>query len=107
MTDQVQLRLYLLETDKFGGLPAYQAISRYLLGHDYAGATVLRGLEGYGTTHRLHSADVLDLSASLPIVVEIIDTRERINGLKAYLQKSSLAKGRLLTEQPVHATRLT
>lgn len=105
MKDQVQLRLYLLETDKFGGAPAYQAIARYLLAHDYAGVTVYRGLEGFGTTHKLRSADVLELSANLPVVVEVIDTPDRIYALKRYLKESSLGKGRLVTEQPVQTTR--
>ena len=106
MPDQVQFRLYLLETDKFDGAPAYQAVARYLLKHDYAGATVYRGLEGYGTTHKLHSADILDLSSNLPVVVEVIDSSDRISTLTKHLKDSGLAKGRLLTEQTVHATRL-
>jgi len=106
MPDQIQLRLYLLETDKFDGAPAYQAVARYLLKHDYAGATVYRGLEGYGATHKLHSADILDLSSSLPVVVEVIDSPDRIRALTNHLKDSGLAKGRLLTEQTVHASRL-
>ena len=106
MPDQIQFRLYLLETDKFDGAPAYQAVARYLLKHDYAGATVYRGLEGYGTTHKLHSADILDLSSSLPVVVEVIDSPDRIRALTSHLKDSGLAKGRLLTEQTVHASRL-
>lgn len=106
MQDQVQLRLYLLETDKFEGAPAYQAIARYLLKHDFAGATVYRGLEGYGTTHKLHSADVLDLSANLPVIIEVIDTPDHISAFERHLKDSGLARGRLITEQPVRATRL-
>jgi uncharacterized protein len=107
MSEQILLRLYLLETDKFKGAPAYQAVIKYLLKHDFAGATIFRGLEGFGTTHKVHSADILDLSSNLPIVIEVIDTRNRIDTLKQALKDTNMANPRLAVEQVVHISRLS
>ena len=72
------LRIYIGENDQHGNQPLYEWLVRRAREHGLAGATVLRGLEGYGAHSRLHTAKILRLSSDLPIVVEIVDTRERI-----------------------------
>ena len=72
------LRIFIGENDKHEGHPLYEWIVRRAREHGLAGATVLRGLEGFGAHSRLHTAKVLRLSAELPIVVEIVDTEEKI-----------------------------
>lgn len=72
------LRIFIGENDKCEGLPLYEWIVRKARESGLAGATVLRGLEGYGAHSRLHTAKILRLSSDLPIVVEIVDTEERI-----------------------------
>jgi len=72
------LRIFIGESDKREGMPLYEWIVRKAREHGLAGATALRGLEGFGAHSRLHIAKVLRLSSDLPIVVEIVDTRERI-----------------------------
>ena len=105
MANHTALRIYLLETDKHDGVPVYQAVINYLHKHDYAGATVLRGLESFGSrTHRIHNAGILDLSANLPVVVEVIDTNERIATLKASLKDSGVLGSRMITEPHRPAT---
>ena len=72
------LRIFIGESDKFEGLPLHEWIVRKARENGLAGATVLRGLEGYGAHSRLHTAKILRLSSDLPLVVEIVDTEEKI-----------------------------
>ncbi len=72
------LRIFIGESDRHEGMPLYEWIVRKGREHGLAGATVLRGLEGFGAHSRLHTAKVLRLSSDLPIVVEIVDTIQKI-----------------------------
>ena len=72
------LRIFVGESDKHDGLPLYEWIVRKAREEGLAGATVLRGLEGFGAHSRLHTAKILRLSSDLPIVVEIVDTESKI-----------------------------
>jgi len=72
------LRIFVGENDRHGGVPLYEWIVREARHAGLAGATVLRGVEGFGAHSRLHTARVLGLSSDLPIVIEIVDTREKI-----------------------------
>jgi len=73
------LRLFIGESDQHEGVPLYEWIVRKAREQGLAGATVVRGLEGFGAHSRLHTAKILRLSADLPIVVEIVDTPEKID----------------------------
>ena len=72
------LRIFVGESDKHKGAPLYEWIVRQARERGLAGATVLRGVEGFGAHSRLHTAKILRLSEDLPIVIEIVDTREKI-----------------------------
>jgi len=72
------LRIFIGESDRHEGLPLYEWIVRRARQEHLAGATVLRGLEGFGAHSRMHTAKILRLSQDLPIIVEIVDTRETI-----------------------------
>jgi PII-like signaling protein len=72
------LRIFIGEDDKHAGLPLYEWIVRKAREEGLAGATVLRGLEGFGARSRLHTAKILRLSSDLPVIVEIVDTEEKI-----------------------------
>jgi PII-like signaling protein len=72
------LRIFIGESDRHGGMRLYEWIVRTAKEQGLAGATVLRGLEGFGAKSRIHTARILDLSTDLPIVVEIVDTFEKI-----------------------------
>lgn len=76
--DSTLLRIFIGESDRRGGKPLYEAIVLKAREQQLAGATVLRGLMGYGATSRIHTAKILDLSLDLPIVVEIVDSEEKI-----------------------------
>lgn len=76
--DGTLLRIFVGESDKHEGLPLYEWIVRKAREQGLAGATVLRGLEGFGAHSRLHTTKILRLSTDLPIVVEIVDSEENI-----------------------------
>ena len=72
------LRIFIGESDKHEGLPLFEWIVRKAREQGLAGATVLRGLEGFGAQSRLHTAKILRLSSDLPVIIEIVDTEEKI-----------------------------
>ncbi len=72
------LRIFVGESDRYGHRPLYEAIVEEARKRGMAGATVLRGTLGFGAHSRIHTAKILRLSEDLPMVVEIVDTPERI-----------------------------
>ena len=72
------LRIFIGESDKHDGVPLYEWIVRQARERGLAGATVTRGIEGFGAHSRVHTAKILRLSLDLPIIIEIVDTREKI-----------------------------
>ena len=81
----VLLRIYTDEAAKEGHRPLYEAIVLKARELGLAGATVLRGPMGYGQSAAIHTAKILDLSAKLPLVIEIVDSEEKIRRLLAAL----------------------
>ena len=73
------LRIFIGESDKWRGKPLYEAIVLKAREMGLAGATMLRGLMGYGAASRIHTAKILRLSEDLPIIVEIVDSAEKIS----------------------------
>lgn len=72
------LRIFIGEKDRYENRPLYEWIVLKAREHGLAGATVLRGLEGFGAHSRMHTAKILRLSTDLPIVIEIVDTIDKI-----------------------------
>lgn len=72
------LRIFIGENDKHEGMPLYEWIIKKARERGLTGATVLRGLEGFGAHSQLHTAKIVRLSSDLPIVVEIVDTDQNI-----------------------------
>ena len=101
--DAVLLRIFTGESDHVDGKPLYEVLVLEARAQGLAGATVLRGPMGFGRGSRLHTAKILQLSADLPMVVEIVDSRERID---AFLQavEPKLAAG-LVTLQAATVIR--
>lgn len=75
------IRIYLGESDQWHGKPLYQAIVELLRERGMAGATVLRGIEGFGARQHVHSTRILSLSEDLPLLIEAVDTEERVRGV--------------------------
>jgi PII-like signaling protein len=85
--EQTLARIFLGESDTWHHQPLYRALVERLRQEGYAGATVLRGIEGFGARSVLHTSRILDLSSDLPIVVEVVDTEERIQALLPILDE--------------------
>src|SRR5262249_58182502 len=75
------LRIFIGESDHWHGKPLYEAIILKARELGIAGATMLRGMMGYGTASRIHTAKILRLSEDLPVVIEIVDSAEKIDTL--------------------------
>jgi len=84
--DAVLLRIFIGENDRWHGKPLYEAIVLKARELHIAGATVLRGPMGFGHSSRLHTTKILRLSEDLPLVIEIVDSRENIDGLLPVLE---------------------
>jgi PII-like signaling protein len=84
--DAVLLRIFIGEDDKHGKLPLYEAIVLKAREMHLAGATVLRGPIGFGHSSRIHTAKILRLSQDLPIVIEIVDAKEKIDAFLPVLE---------------------
>lgn len=79
--DAKLVRIFIGESDIYEGRPLYQAIIEVLRREGLAGATVLRGIAGFGKSSRMHVAHVLRLSEDLPIVIECVDSAEKIESI--------------------------
>jgi PII-like signaling protein len=97
--DAVLLRIHIGESDRWGGRPLYEAIVLKARELHLAGATVLRGPMGFGNSSRLHTAKILRLSMDLPMVIEIIDQREKIDAFLPELD--GMIEGGLVTMEDV------
>lgn len=75
------LTIYVGEQDHYHHRPLYQAIVETLKEKGIAGATVFRGIEGYGKRSRIHTASILRLSEDLPVVIQVVDREERIRSV--------------------------
>jgi PII-like signaling protein len=73
------LRIFIGESDHWHGRPLYEALILKAREQGLAGATMMRGLMGYGATSRIHTAKLLRLSEDLPVVVEMVDSEEKIS----------------------------
>jgi PII-like signaling protein len=93
--DAVLLRIFLGESDRWQHQPLYEALVLKARELHLAGATVLRGQMGFGKSSRLHAAKILRLSTDLPLVIEIVDSEEKISAFLPVLDE--MMKGGLVT----------
>jgi uncharacterized protein len=75
------VRIYIGESDQWNGKPLYHAIVELLRERGLAGATVLRGIEGFGAKAHLHTTRILRLSEDLPVLVEVVDQEDRVRAV--------------------------
>jgi hypothetical protein len=97
--DALLLRIYLGESDRFEHRPLYEALVLKAREAHLAGATVLRGPLGFGKSSRLHTAKILRLSQDLPVVVEIVDSEEKIHAFLPVIER--MMAGGLVTLERV------
>jgi len=91
------LRVFIGESDTWHGKPLYQAIVERARQQGLAGATVVRGIEGFGASSRIHTSRILRLSEDLPVIIEIVDTAEKIAAFVAVVDEM-VTEGMLTTE---------
>ena len=104
--ERTLMRIHLGERDKYQGRPLYEAIVHLLRTRGFAGATVFRGIMGFGASAGVHTEKVLRLSLDLPIVVECVDTEERIQEVLPELDRMigggliTLERARVIVYRP-------
>jgi uncharacterized protein len=94
------LRIFIGETDRHGHEPLYEWIVKQARAADMAGATVLRGIVGYGAGSLIHTTKILRLSEDLPVIVEIVDTKEKIDSFLPRIE-AAITEG-LVTVERAH-----
>lgn len=82
------LRIFIGETDKYQGKPLYEQIVLKAREMNMAGATVVRGIMGFGADSRMHTSKILQLSTDMPIVIELVDVQEKIDLLLPFLDET-------------------
>lgn len=97
------LRIFIGEGDTFHGQPLFEAIVLKARELNLAGATVVRGIMGYGANSRLHTSKILRLSEDLPVIIEIVDTEEKIKLILPFLDER-VTEG-LITMEKVQVIR--
>ncbi len=97
------LRIFIGESDNYKGKALYEQIVLKARELNLAGATVLRGIMGYGASSRMHSAKLLKLSEDLPVVVEIVDTEDNLNKIIPFLDEA-VSEG-LITREKVKVVK--
>jgi len=83
----VKVSIYLCDGARHHGIPVYTSILDFLFHSGVYGATALKGVAGFGSTHRIHAAHILELSDRLPIKIEFVETREKAEALLPELEK--------------------
>jgi hypothetical protein len=103
------LRIFIGESDRHHGRALYEIIVRRARELGLAGATVWRGIEGYGAASRIHTAKILRLSEDLPILIEIVDTEEKIRAALPELDRliEEAGSGGLITLEKAEIIKYT
>lgn len=96
--EQVLMRIFIGEGDRYEHKPLYEALVELLRNEGLAGATVLRGVCGFGASRKFHTQKLLDLSANLPLVVEVVDTQEKIDAVMPQIDEM-MAGGMITLEK--------
>ncbi|HLK35905.1 MAG TPA: DUF190 domain-containing protein [Polyangiaceae bacterium] len=98
------VRIFIGDSDKWRHVPLDRALLERLRGEGFAGATVLRGVAGFGAASVIHTSHIVDLSADLPVVIEVIEDQDHVDRLVAILDEM-LTGGALVTMEKVRVLR--
>jgi len=101
--ENLLLRIFIAEGDRFEHRPLYEALVEMLRKEGFAGATVLRGVSGFGAQSVYHSQKLLDLSADLPMIIETVESEERINAVMPRID--AMMSGGMITMEKVRVIR--
>lgn len=103
--EQQLMRIFIGESDRHGHRPLYEALVELLRKEGFAGATVLRGVCGFGAGRVYHTQKLLDLSADMPMVVEVVDSQEKISSIMP--QIDAMMAGGMITLEKATVIRYT
>ncbi|MDO8434780.1 MAG: DUF190 domain-containing protein [Candidatus Binatus sp.] len=103
--DAILLRVFIGENERFDGKPLYQSIVMKAREVGVAGATVLRGPLGFGKSSQLHSAKLLRLSEDLPIIIEVVDGKDKIDAFLPVLDEMMGKSSGLITVEKVQVLK--
>jgi len=98
LSDGMLLRIYISESASIEDRPAYKYLTEYFMDHGFPGCTVFRGMMGFGHEKKLKTVDVLRLSLDLPVVIDVVDTEERIMQVLPDVEKV-VEYGLIMTEK--------
>jgi uncharacterized protein len=101
--DQTLMRIFIGESDRFEHRPLYEVLLELLRSEGFAGATVIKGAAGFGAHSVVHSDKLLRFSTDLPVIVEVVDSRDRIDTILPRLDE--MLKGGLVTLEKAHVIR--
>lgn len=101
--DSLLVRIFIGESDKYQGRPLYEWLVETLKREKMAGATVLRGILGFGASSRVHSAHILRLSQDLPIIVEFVESQDNVDRILPRIEEAM--GGGLITVEDVKVLR--
>lgn len=104
--ENVLMRIFIGENDRYGHKPLYEALVELFRREGFAGATVIRGIAGFGARSIYHTDRILRLSSDLPVVIEIVDTHEKLNTIMPQID-DMLSGGGLITIEKVKVIRYT
>jgi PII-like signaling protein len=102
--EQSLVRIFIGDSDRWHHQPLDQALLERLRKEGFAGVTVLRGIAGFGAASVIHTAHLVDLSADLPIVIEVVDDQEHVDRLLPILDEM-ITRGALVTIEKVRVLR--
>jgi PII-like signaling protein len=103
--EKVLMRIFLGESDRHQHRPLYEVLVETLRREGLAGATVLRGVSGFGAHSVFHSVKILRLSADLPMIVEVVDSQQKIDAVMPLID--GLMDGGMITQERVTVVRYT
>jgi len=109
--EQTLMRIFIGESDRFGHQPLYQALVDLFRQEGFAGATVLKGIMGFGAGSRIHTDKLLRFSADLPLVIEVVESQEKIDAVLPKLDGMfgggmiTLERARVIRYAPKRAAR--
>lgn len=98
--DQTLMRIFVGEKDRWKHQPLYEALVEMFRVEGFAGATVLRGCMGFGAHSVTHTDTILRLSDDLPVIVEVVDSQEKIDAIRPRLDE--MLNGGMVTLEPAH-----
>jgi PII-like signaling protein len=101
--EQVLMRIFIGESDRWERRPLWSALLELFRGRGLAGATVLRGVAGFGAASVIHEAGILKLSADLPLIIEVVDAEARLNEVLPEIDR--MMGGGLITMERVRVVR--